>query len=120
MAQREITITGKCITVHKAIANPDFSSKTVLVTDTWDYVTMWLKRAHNTEALFYWNQARDFFQASLSLPNTSAPLTSYYCFLNAVKTLLSVKEGVHITESHGVDGRTTSNVAALNNEEITF
>lgn len=105
--------------MHKSIVTPDFSSKTVLVTDTWDYVTMWLKRQHKKDALFYWQQAHDFHEASKLLSNTAAPLTLYYCFLNGTKALLSSK-GIAISDHHGVSGKTTTNTAALNNEEIYF
>ncbi len=119
MAHSKLTISGKELLVHKAVGDPDFGAKSVLVTDTWDYVTMWMKRSHKKEALFYWDQARHFYDASLSLSNTSSPLTSYYCFLNAVKALLSVK-ALPITAHHGVSGKTTNNKAALSNEEVYF
>lgn len=48
-----IIYRGKPLTVHKAIVSPDFNSKTILVTSTWEYVEMWLKRNHKDDALFY-------------------------------------------------------------------
>ncbi|WP_299521542.1 YaaC family protein [Winogradskyella sp.] len=119
MTTNQITIGNKRFYLHKAIANPDFRSKSVLVEDTWDYVQMWLKRKRKNKALFYWEQAREFYLATLELPDTSAPLTTYYCFLNAVKSLLSVR-GRPITENHGVTGKSTSQRAHLSNEEVTF
>lgn len=80
---------------------------------------MWLKREHKKEALFYWSQANDFYDASKSLSNMASPLTLYYCFLNATKALLSA-EGKEIKEHHGVGGGTSTNTASLNNEEIYF
>src|SRR5271155_4141500 len=100
-----IRLNGRPLGVHKAIVAPQFKSKTVLVTDTWEYVRMWLKRHRQKDAGFYWEQARHFFDASRDLPNTSSPLTLYYCFLNAVKTLLTVR-GTAFTEYHGVSGKT--------------
>ena len=79
-----IVYKAKPLGLHKATIEPDFASKTVLVTDTWEYVDMWLKRHKRHEALFYWEQAKSFFDASNQLPKTSSPLTAYYCFLNAV------------------------------------
>ena len=70
----KLRIHGKAISVHKAAINPDFASRTVLVTDTWDYVDLWLKRRQKEQALFYWQQARDFYVASSQLPKTSSPL----------------------------------------------
>ena len=83
-----IRLNGRPLSIHKAIVAPEFKSKTALVTDTWEYVTMWLKRHQQKDAGFYWEQASHFFDASRNLPNTSSPLTLYYCFLNAVKALL--------------------------------
>lgn len=80
-----IIYRGKPLTVHKAIVSPDFNSKPILVTSTWEYVEMWLKRNHKNDALFYWQQAKHFFDASEKLPKISSPLTTYYCFLNAIK-----------------------------------
>lgn len=114
----KIYIHGKAISVHKAAINPDFTSRTVLVTDTWDYVNLWLKRSQKEEASFYWQQARDFYQASQQLSKTSSPLTAYYCFLNAVKTLLLVN-GSSFSEAHGLDGRSpTQHRASLQDEMI--
>lgn len=76
-----ISYKGKNLTLHKAIKNPNFEGKTVLVNDPWEYVEMWLKRNnHNDEALFYWQQSRQFYEASTMLPLTSSPLTTYYFF----------------------------------------
>ncbi|HCD7671362.1 TPA: hypothetical protein ND510_004460, partial [Escherichia coli] len=62
---------------------------------------LWLKRNEKDEALFYWNQAKIFNQASLGLPSLSAPLLHYYSFMNAAKALLSSK-GVSFSSHHGV------------------
>lgn len=99
--------------------HPDFRSKTVLVTDTWDYVRMWLQRNKKDKALFYWEQAAQFHQATLQLPNTSAPLTAYYSFLNAAKTLLTVRS-VSYSDYHGVSGESKSERAHLSHELIKF
>lgn len=80
---------------------------------------MWLRREHQREALFYWEQARHFFEATFQLPNTSAPLTTYYCFLNAAKALFRSR-GVSSTEHHGVTGETTGRKTSLSSERVTF
>lgn len=57
MAFKEINLNSKPLSLHKAHINPEFNSKTILVTDTWDYVEMWLKRGSESrkrEALFFW------------------------------------------------------------------
>lgn len=106
--------------MHKAVKSPEFSARTVLATDPWSYVELWLKRQGNKDAMFYWQQAKAFNDASRQLPPTSSPLTSYYCFLNAVKALLIVKR-VQFSDKHGVSGdRQTGAKVSLINEEISI
>lgn len=119
MAFKEISYKNKILTIHKAITCPAFDEKTVLVTDTWDYIDLWLKRARKNEARFYWNQARSFYDATLLLPKVSAPLTAYYCFLNATKALLITKN-VAFEEKHGVSGFTVDGQTSLSNEKVIF
>lgn len=119
MAFREINYNSKPLTIHKAIVGPHFNEKTVLVTSTWDYVALWLRRQHQDRASFFWEQARHFFDATAALPKTSAPLTAYYCFLNASKALLLAKN-IQFTDKHGVSGKTLEGKASLSNEEVEF
>jgi hypothetical protein len=98
---------------------PDFRTQRVLCSDPWDFVSLWLKREHKKDALFYWEQSKHFYEASRSLPEVSAPLTSYYCFLNATKALLSAK-AQPFTESHGVGGRANPGHKSLSNEIVDF
>ena len=119
MGFKQIELRGRPLAPHKAIVAPDFTSKTVLVDDTWEYVTMWLRRQGQDEALFYWEQARHFFDASKNLPNTSSPLTLYYCFLNAVNALLNL-HGVS-SDRHGVTGKSgPGKKTSLSNEMVTL
>jgi YaaC-like Protein len=54
------------------------------------------------------------------LPAQSSPLTSYYCLLNAAKTLLTVK-GVDFSDYHGVTGTFDPlSKRALRNERVAF
>jgi len=78
-----LKIRSKPISLHKGFKTPDFKSPTVLVRSRWDYVEMWLRRRRLKDAIFYWSQAKGFYEASTILPNTSSPLTLYYSFLNA-------------------------------------
>jgi hypothetical protein len=119
MAFKDIIHKNKNLTIHKAITAPHFNEKTVLVTDTWDYVDLWLKRDGQNEARFFWNQAHSFYDATLLLPKTSAPLTAYYCFLNATKALLIAK-GVNFVDQHGVTGFTVDKASSLSNEKVKF
>ncbi len=57
MGFRDIHHKGKVLTIHKAVTHPHFDEKTVLVTNTWDYVDLWLKRKNLAKARFYWGQA---------------------------------------------------------------
>ncbi|WP_075123052.1 YaaC family protein [Burkholderia paludis] len=113
------THLGRELRLHKAFKSPDWGCQTVLVTSTWEYVSLWLKRQGNNDALFYWEQAKAFYDATKSLPNTSAPLTAYYCFLNAAKCLLKVK-GVAFNPRHGVSGWGKVGRVSLAREMVKF
>jgi hypothetical protein len=119
MAHRDIKHKRKNLTIHKSVTTPHFNESTVLVTSTWDYVDLWLKRAGKKDARFFWSQARSFYDATKILPKTSAPLTAYYCFLNATKTLLLAK-GVQFSDEHGVSGYTKKGHTSLSNEQVKF
>lgn len=119
MGFRNINYKSSNLTIHKSVTSPRFNEKTVLVTSTWDYVDLWLKRAGKNEARFFWNQARSFYDATLMLPKTSSPLTAYYCFLNATKALLLTK-GANFSDQHGVSGYTLEGQTSLNNEKVKF
>ena len=119
MAFQPIKYNSKKIKLHKAIVSPDFNNKTVLVRNHWDYVEMWLQRKKHHKAIEYWGQAKSFYEASVDIPNTAAPLTLYYSFLNATKAMLTVK-GINFVEQHGAKGRFRTGNTNLNNEIITF
>lgn len=119
MALREIHNKGKPLSLHKSVTHPHFGEKTVLVTDTWDYVDLWLKRKRQNKARFFWDQARSFYEATQSLPKTASPLTAYYCFLNATKALLLAK-GLPFSDAHGVTGYTSVGRSSLSNEHVIF
>jgi hypothetical protein len=119
MAFSEIQYRGKPLTVHKAITEPHFHEKTVLVTDTWEYVDLWLRRSAQAKARFFWQQARSFYEATKELPRTASPLTAYYCFLNATKAMLIAK-GCTFSDQHGVSGFTLAGKTSLANERIKF
>lgn len=113
------TYNGKDLRLHKSFKEPAWGKDTVLVTSTWDYVSLWLKREGKKEALFYWEQAKAFYEATESLPKTSAPLTAYYCFLNATKCLLLVKN-IAFDKRHGVSGRSKLGRVSLSKEIVKF
>jgi len=119
MAAKAIIYKGKPLTLHKAVSSPHFNEKTVLVTSTWDYVDLWLKRAKKHDARFFWSQARSFHEATQNLAKTSAPLTAYYSFLNATKALLLTR-GQQFGDQHGVSGFALAGPSALSNEKIKF
>lgn len=62
---RQTIQVGKSeVVLKKAHHNPNFTSKTILTDSTWSYVEIFLKQDKSKEAeeaLFYWEQARNFF-----------------------------------------------------------
>ncbi len=107
------------ISLKRAVISPNFKSKTVLTDSTWRYVEIFLKENGADDALFYWEQARNFCVATESLSMISAPLTSYYAFLNATKALLTFKK-VGFDNKHGVSGRREDGHYNLQNEIISL
>lgn len=103
---KDICIGNKSCELMKAIKGPRYGSKTVLTNSSWEYVDLFLKRhssAGASDALFYWGQAHSFYLASLSLPDSARPLTSYYCILNSSKALLRFKSvDNQKLNSHGI------------------
>lgn len=99
-----IRIDGRTASLRKSYTSPDLKSNTVLVSDPWEYVSLWLRRKNQSDALFYWEQGQAFFAAFQSLPTISAPLPGYYAILNATKALLTVR-GAPGLSSHGVHGK---------------
>lgn len=111
-----IKIKTMDITLRKAQVDPGFASKTVLTDSTWHYVELYLKRnkdKKDKEALNYWHQARNFFNATENLDLLSKPLTTYYCFLNATKALLTYK-GIGFDNKHGVSGGRAKSKSQVN------
>lgn len=111
------------ISLRKSYIDPVFTNKTVLTDSTWHYVELFLKRQKGNQikdALNYWNQAKNFFNATGSLDLSSKPLTSYYCFLNATKALLTYKK-IAFDNNHGVSGESVKD-ASINilNEQISM
>lgn len=119
MGAHKLHIAGKPVQLHGSLISSNFRESRVLCSDPWEFVSLWLKRDHQKQALFYWEQAYQFFNASKALPELSSPLTSYYCFLNATKALLSAKN-VEFKETHGVGGRSVGKVKSLDNEIVDF
>ena len=115
----KIILNNIALKPHKAFNDPDFKSKAVHVSDVWSYTESWLRVSGNVRALNLWVQAKAFKKANDHLDKMSQPLTSYYCILNAVKSLL-VSKGVDIPEriKHGLTGRSQGKVAALTNEIV--
>jgi hypothetical protein len=110
------------VSVYHTHINPDLKSKTILTDSTWEYVEIYLKQksdgcVRHKNAIFYWQQARNFFTATKSLDNNSKPLTTYYCFLNATKTLLEIKN-IPYDFSHGVSGRSENGHNNIKNEFV--
>jgi len=117
MSNSQLKIQKRNAQLHSAVSYPDLRSQRVICDSPFDYCSLWLKRKKQQDALFYWEQAKHFYAASKLLPDTSAPLTSYYCFLNAVKALL-VARGHEFTDQHGVTGWFRGVTTSLDNEKV--
>lgn len=106
--------------IYRPQISPDIESKVILTDSTWQYVEIYLKRnCTNADAIFYWQQAKNFFLASEKLDLVSKPLTVYYTLLNATKALLEAKS-VNYHYSHGVSGKVEEGHVRLKNELIRF
>jgi hypothetical protein len=119
MTASPITIAKRRIGVHKAFLEARFEDPTVLASDFWMYVELWLKRRHSSKAIFYWTQANEFYKASQGLSSVASPLTLYYCFLNAIKALLEQKN-ITSPPQHGLSGKSVTKKATLSGEQIRF
>lgn len=114
-----IKYKNKIVEIRKPKKTPDLSSKTVLTDSTWQYVEIYLRSKDQSDALFYWEQARNFYEATKSLSLISKPLTAYYCFLNATKALLEVKN-IGYDLAHGVSGKSEDGRVNIINESVRF
>ena len=120
MAHKDIILSKKKVRLHKAFIKPDFNKPTILVSDHFDYVELWLKQQKQTAALHFWEQSRNFYNATLSIPIESKPLTAYYCMLNAAKALL-VTKSINFSDLHGCSGINTQDIkTSLVSERITI
>ena len=122
VAVKNIRFGTKRLQLHKAIQSAQFEMRSVLTTDPFEYVDLWLRRNSKEEALFYWRQSKAFYHASRNLAIESAPLVLYYCFMNAAKALLSSK-GAIFTPFHGVGAhqmRGPRSKIVVSNEGILF
>lgn len=93
MTIKPLEINSKRLTLMKSVTGANYEARTVLTNSAWEYVELWLRRQRSDrakEALFFWKQAHNFYNASECLPLESRPLTSYYCCMNAAKALLAI------------------------------
>ena len=114
----ELRIENRVAYFRKAITAPDFGSDSVLTRDAFSYVALWLTRQKDAPKATksYWRQSEEYYRASLTLSPISAPLTLYYCFLNATKALLSLK-ATGFSEYHGMSVKFISSKRELINEQ---
>lgn len=116
MVAPDLKIENKNIYFRKAITSPEFKSKHIITNDHFSFVDLWLKR-HHPSAIPFWTQSRNYYIASKALPVEAAPLTSYYCMLNAAKTLLTVR-GIDYHPYHGITGKQESDIREELKKEI--
>ena len=105
----------------KCIREPRLFDQTILTDDPVEYVELYLRRERQSDAIFYWRQAKEFLDVTSNLSLTSAPLPLYYSYLNAAKALLASK-GIAFREHHGVGSATSKSrrKISLSNEMIKF
>lgn len=115
-----IKYRGKELILRKTVISPKFERKTVLTDSHWHYIELLLKSGNGKkykDAINYWNQAKNFYLATKSLDVEAKPLTTYYCFLNATKALLTYKE-ISFDTKHGVSGEYEEGQIKLQNEIV--
>lgn len=117
--RESVRYKSKDIVVRKPKIVADLPSKVVLTDSTWQFVEIYLRSQGQDEALFYWEQAKNFYESTKTLSLVSKPLTAYYCFLNATKALLEVKN-IGYDLSHGVTGKRIDGHIRIQNEIIKF
>ena len=106
--------------IYRPQISPCLDSKVILTDSTWQYVEIYLKRnCANSDAVFYWQQAKNFYEATKKLDLVSKPLTTYYCLLNVTKALLESKS-VNYHFSHGVSGKVSDGHKRIKNELVRF
>lgn len=108
MSINPIEINSKRILLMKPVTGARYNEKIVMTKSAWEFVELWLCRQKGNrakEALLFWKQAKNFYNASECLPVESKPLTSYYCCMNAAKALLAINGPVTLSLdniSHGI------------------
>ncbi|MEC1717215.1 YaaC family protein [Schinkia azotoformans] len=110
------------LVLRKTVVSPEFDKKTVLTDSHWHYIELYLRAGKGEkclEAANYWNQAKNFYEATKNLDLVAKPLTTYYCFLNATKALLTYK-GVSFDLKHGISGKHEAGQIKLQNEYISI
>ena len=99
---RDVETNSVSLRLRKPYSQADLSSHTVLTDDVFSYVDFYFKthkknikrsngKVVEQNHLFYWAQAKNFYNATKVLPIEAAPLPMYYCMLNAVKAYLIYK-----------------------------
>jgi hypothetical protein len=117
MATEDIRAQSVRLFPHSARLEPAFGTRAVLSPDPFAYVRLKMQRAGQRDALVYWRQAEEFLQASSRLSAAASPLTSYYCILNAVKALLTLRSHPH-GDKHGLTGSHTNGPVSLAGETV--
>lgn len=111
------------LVLRKSVVYPAFDRKTVLTDSHWHYIELFLcasKEENCREAANYWNQAKNFYAATKNLDLVAKPLTTYYCFLNATKALLTYKD-IKFDLTHGISGNhNEAGQIKLQNEYISI
>ncbi len=107
--ENPIHFRNKPLRMQKSYTWQDYRKQTVLTDDLFTFVAFYyathnkamkyrdssLKTKYgNADQFhydFYWKQAKVFYDSAKSLPVESAPLSAYYCMLNAAKSYIAFK-----------------------------
>lgn len=117
MPAADLIYANQPVSFAKALTKPLWGRRTVLAQDDFQFVEIWLKRRGKRDALLYWSQAKNFFDATQPLEIAASPLTAYYSILNAVKALLASK-AYPFAEAHGVSGEGQQSRRSIETETI--
>ena len=135
---KDVETNSVSLRLRKSFTSANIASHSVLTDDVFSYIDFWF-RTHKKvlrddngkkieqDHLFYWEQAKNFYLATKTLPIESSPLTMYYCMLNAIKSYIfynakTYDEIKNTFNGHGLHEGTdnsTCNVCSLENIFIT-
>lgn len=103
---KELIFNNRTIWMMRPYQNVDYSERAILTKSIFNFVDAWLVRKQRVtgddKPLYFWRQAKHYYQVGIDLRAEVKPLVNYYCCLNAVKCLISLKSISVSSLYHGV------------------